>query len=77
MQCSAEEEKIARRERVWRNAMQGQWTDEQMVQGWVVRFVMLLVVVAWWGKKEGGDGPTVPQVVRRCVHRTGRGLWGL
>lgn len=33
--------------------MQGQWASEQMKQGWVVRFVMFLVVVAWWGKKEG------------------------
>lgn len=43
--------------------MQGQCASEQMKQGWVVRFVMFLVVVARWGKKEGGDGLTVQVVL--------------
>lgn len=63
VQCSAGGEKIARRGRVRRNAMQGQCASNQMKQGWVVvRFVMFLAVVARWGK-EGGDGPTVQVVL--------------
>lgn len=55
---------MARRGRVWRNAMQGQSMDEQPDEAGVavvVRFVVFLALVAQWGK-EGGDGPTV-QVV--------------
>lgn len=62
VRCSAvqEVEKIARRGRVWRNAMQGQRTNKQMKQGWaVVRFVIPCGRCAVGKKKEGGDGPTV------------------
>lgn len=59
VQCRGE--KMARRGRVWRNAMQGQSMDEQPDEAGVavvVRFVVFLALVAQWGK-EGGDGPTV------------------
>lgn len=60
VQCRGEK-KMARRGRVWRNAMQGQSMDEQPDEAGVrvvVRLLCSLRFVARWGK-EGGDGPTV------------------